>query len=231
VSRAAQAAVQPLANVLSAIANGLSDFALGVARANSIVEQNRFLENKVRASSIYREMAEALSRENAELRRLLSLPKPPGRDWVPASLQGFFPLENRVTISVGSAQGIKRGMPVIAADGLLGKVQTVSPHSAQVLLVTSPRLSVGATVRRDPAPIGILRGESPDALILEHLDFKATILVGDVVVTSGLSELTPAGIPIGTVVKIEEDPAYGSRVCRVFPNVQVGTVRNVYVLK
>jgi cell shape-determining protein MreC len=122
-------------------------------------------------------------------------------------------------------------MPVVAAAGLYGQVQTIDKHSCQVLLISSPQFRITGKVSRDPPPIGFIQGQSTGAMVFDVVDAKVLPQNGDKVFTSGLSERIPEGILIGTIVQKEEDIAYGSERCQVYPAVTIGAVREVFVLK
>lgn len=231
VTYGVQTALSPLTMGLGQLANGTSDLAAGLFSGGALRASNRRLTERAAAASLYEQNVKLLLADNARLRKLLELPPTPGRKRVASTVIGYFPLENRISLSVGADQGIKEGMPVIDADGLVGKVQTVDAKTSQALLITSPRLRIGAMVQREPPPAGIVIGESPRSLLLDYLDMQATVQVGDLVVTSGYSDRVPPGIPIGRVAQLYPDPANGSLRCQVFPNVQVGSLRDVYVLK
>ena len=154
-----------------------------------------------------------------------------GKTKVPAVVTGYFPNESRATANIGQSKGIKKGMPVIAGEGLYGYVQTVDKGSCQILLISSPQFKIMGRVQRDPPPLGFVTGQNTGSMVFDVVDAKALPQTGDMVFTSGLSERIPAGIPIGKIVQIEEDVAYGSKRCQVFPGVQVGAVREVYILK
>lgn len=226
-----QTLCSPVAAFFTNVANGIGDFADGIFSADDITAENRRLRSIERAAALYREQSKRYETEISRLRRMLELPEVPGKSKVPATVVGYFPFESRVTLSVGSGRGIRKGMPVVAPEGLVGTVQTVSSNACQVLLISSAQQRLVGMVERDPAPIGFVRGLSGSAMVFEVLDAKSIVQNGDTVVTSGFSDKIPAGIPIGTVVQIEEDVAYGSKRCQVFPGVQVGSIREVFVLK
>lgn len=231
VSNTVRGLTRPISGLVDGMADGISDFFGGIFSARSLRDKVRRLEQVDRANRLYNEQAMRYQREIDSLRKLINLPAVQGVKREAAEVTGYFPHEGRVTINVGSRQGIKSGMPVVASDGLLGIVQTVDTNFSQVNLISSPRLTVGAMAMRNPPAAGLLKGESPGVLSLEFLDFKAPVQVGDLVVTSGFSDRIKRGIPIGRVVQVEDDDEYGSRRCLVFPNVQIGDVREVFVLK
>lgn len=230
-SRTVRTTIEPAASALTGAANWMSDFTAGIAESAALKAENRRLKEVARAAALYGETVSRITSESARLRKLLDLPKVPGRSRIAGTVIGYMPTENRITISVGRATGVRQGMPVVTADGLAGVIQTVDATSCQALLISSPRLPVGALIRRDPPTAGIVRGESARSLSLDYLDMQASVQVGDLVETSGYSERIPPGIPIGKVIQVQDDPEYGSRRCQVFPNVQVGTLRDVYVLR
>jgi rod shape-determining protein MreC len=226
-----QFVVNPGAGLLNNTANSTSDFFRGLSNSQSLVAENRRLKQLEIAAQQYLERLRFHKQENDQLRKLINLPPVPGKRQIPAQIIMYAPLENRVTINRGSNQGIKPNLPVVAAEGLVGTVQTVSANSAQVVLISSPQLRVGAVVNRQPKPFGIIRGESTNKMILQISDIKSTVEPGDVVMTSGLGELIPGGIPIGIVSMREADEEYGALQCQVFPYVRIGDIREVYVLR
>lgn len=152
---------------------------------------------------------------------------------MPAEVIGYFPYENRFTLNVGWDSGVKVGQPVVAAGGLLGKIQVVTGKTSQVLLLASPEPSnrIGALALRNPPSAGLLRGESSATFVLEFSDPKAPVATGDLVVTAGFSEHIPRGIPIGRVIQVDDNVEFGKRQARVYPSASIGNVREVFVLK
>lgn len=231
VSGSIQQVVNPVASGLTAVANGTSDFFGGLFGARSLKERNRELEALAVASELYTSEVSRLNREIENLRKSIGLPDLPGKTKIPADVIGFLPAEYRITISAGKADGVRAGLPVICADGLVGVVQSVLDRTSQVTLIYSPNLKIGGVAQRNPPPAGLLRGESPEKLILEFVDIDAPAKVGDIVTTSGFSEKIPGGIPIGKIVQVDDDRSFGTRRAQIFPNVQIGSVREVFVLR
>lgn len=231
ISKVVRFLVEPAAGGVAGAANGVSDFFAGMARGASLASENRRLREAEAAAALYQERVDFLVAEIDKQRKLLGLPTYPGVRKIPALVIQYAPLENRMTINRGTRHGIKARLPVVAGDGLVGVVQTADALSSQVLLISSPRIQVGAVVNRDPAPYGIIRGEAANKMIMEIAGIKSTVEPGDVVLTSGLGELIPGGIPIGIVSQKESDEEYGTLRCQIFPFVHVGDVREVVVLR
>lgn len=116
-------------------------------------------------------------------------------------------------IDLGSKHGVKRNMAVITVDGLIGIVSAVSPYSATVTPVSeldenSPTFnSIAATVfGREDESFGILSGynKSTGKLIMTKIDENDKMEIGDTVITSGLGNVYPRGLIVGTIEAKQE---------------------------
>jgi rod shape-determining protein MreC len=219
--------------VLSNVLQGIGNFTYGIVRSPALVAENQHLKDQLAALNAYTETIDRHESEVDSLRKLHNLLQVPGKDRLLTQVVGYFPNEHRFTISAGTSSGVKIGQPVIAPEGLIGVVQTVSTKSAQAQLLTSPPpFAIGAIVAgHNPPPAGLLRGETSNTFVLQFDDPQAPVKVGDLVVTSGFSEHIPRGVPIGRVIQVVDDVEFGRRQARVYPNVSIGKVREVYVLR
>ena len=110
-------------------------------------------------------------------------------------------LNNSLSVNVGRKDGIKRGMPLINSDGLIGKVILVANNYSQIMPLSHPLFRVSAQLQGGKAN-GIITWDisSPSYLIMEFVPKTVPIDTGMVVQTSGLGNEFPAGIPIGEVI-------------------------------
>ncbi|MBC7185955.1 MAG: rod shape-determining protein MreC [Calditrichaeota bacterium] len=150
-------------------------------------------------------LAEARA-ENERLRALLGFTTQAPLDYVPArvigtSTQGFV---NCVILDVGSGKGLRKNMPVVCAEGLVGKLYTVGRDQSLAQLLTDRNARVSARVQRSRVT-GIVRSVHANLFLLEQVPKRADVRVGDVVVTSGLTPMFPAGLKIGTVSAVSEE--------------------------
>lgn len=226
---ALQAVVVPVAAPIGAAWDSAVDFVTGMGQVNALRQENRLLRRTLRSMEIYAVREQSLVQELGALRSLAAMPNF-GRRRVFADVVGYFPYENRALLNVGSKSGVRPGLAVVAAGGLLGVVQNVGPDRAQVTLLTSPTLRVGALIPRNPPVAGIVRGEAAENVLLEFLDTTMPVEVGNWVVTSGFSATIPRGVPIGRVIQVQSEPDFGARRARVAPQVRIGEVREVVVL-
>jgi rod shape-determining protein MreC len=108
----------------------------------------------------------------------------------------------------GSEDGIQPGYIVSGIGGIVGRVMEVTPHTSRVLLISDPSSKVGVTVSRS-RNMGYIRGQSANRVIMVFVDKVPDVRKGDVITTSALSHLFPAGLPVGIVesVSFNKSPA------------------------
>jgi len=143
---------------------------------------------------------------------------PDGTDPVTARVVGRSPTVwySTVTIDKGSGDGVHVDDPVVAAEGLAGKVTQTTSNTAQVTLITDADSAVTARVSSSGAT-GVVEPDvgNPNDLQLDYLERGTDIAEGSMVVTAGFStgdlgSIFPPGIPIGRITKasVEEQQAY-----------------------
>jgi rod shape-determining protein MreC len=143
---------------------------------------------------------------------------PNGTDPVTARVVGRSPTVwySSVTIDRGSGDGVHIDDPVVAAQGLAGKITQTTPNSSQVTLITDADSAVTARVTPGGAT-GVVEPDvgNPNDLQLDYLERGTNIAEGQMVVTAGFStgnlgSIFPPGIPIGKITRatVEEQQAY-----------------------
>lgn len=111
-----------------------------------------------------------------------------------------------VMINKGADHGVTLNMPVITPDGLVGLVVNVNAKTAQIYLITDREIAVGVIVQPSREARGIVEGiGAAHELRMENIPYYSEIQPGDVVVTSGLSEIYPKGIRVGTVKLLHQE--------------------------
>ena len=128
-----------------------------------------------------------------------------------------------IYIDKGSHDGIKPDMPVITADGIVGKVLRVFGTTSQVLLIDDQTSGVGAILEKSRLQ-GVLRGTPAGEIVLEKVTADETVQPGERVLTSGGDQVFPKGLPVGTVTKV-------STASDLFLNVRVKPTANLSKLE
>ena len=138
-----------------------------------------------------------------------------------------------VQIDLGSRDGIRENLPVLTANGLVGRVSSVSYTHAQVVLVGDPNCRVSAIVENPARDMGIISPGGPldNAFVdLSYLSGNAILQAGQNVITSGLGGVFPKGIPIGQVVDARPVEFGLYTEARVKLLVNLGSLEQVWVL-
>ncbi|MFJ2769517.1 rod shape-determining protein MreC [Streptomyces sp. NPDC087300] len=126
-----------------------------------------------------------------------------------------------VTIDAGANDGLKRDMTVLNGDGLVGRVTTVGPNTATVLLANDPDFTVGTRMEKTDE-LGFATGQGDQPLSVQLLNGKAKVKKGDRLVTFGSQKDRPfvPGVPVGEVVRV--DPSGGDLTRNVYVKPYVG---------
>lgn len=143
---------------------------------------------------------------------------------------------NTITINKGSSSGVYEEMPVINADGLIGKVISTTALTSTVRLITTSdtnnKISV-AIISDNNKLYGLINGYNyeNETLEVEGISNTKTVRVGDLVYTSGLGGVFPSGILIGKVDSITTDSYDLSKIINVKPSVSFEDINYVSILK
>ncbi len=149
------------------------------------------------------EQAKALARENAELRALLAVRALPEWQTARAALlyRGHDWFGQKIVIDRGASGGMRNGLPVIDAVGLVGQVSRVFPGSSEVTLVTSPGQLTPVVIERT-GQRGLAAGLGQGRLELRYMPRQADVRVGDRLFTSGIDRVYPAALPVAQVTRV-----------------------------
>lgn len=202
VKSGARDAFAPLQSGASAVFDPVANVINGILHYGDLEKENARLRDELASQRNTVAKAQDAERERQALLDLNGIKFLPDIQTISARVIGTSAssLELTADLDKGTSSGIARGMPVVAADGLVGRVIDVSQRRSVVLLVTDPNSDVGVRFvsTNDTA---VARGNGPGGpLQVDLLEGNATATLGEVVVTSGLQQsVFPAGIPVGTV--------------------------------
>jgi rod shape-determining protein MreC len=185
---------------------------------SSLQNEVRDLKNQQVAQAQAMQLAQLQMAENAHLRRLLE-----AREYLPTgSIMGEIlydardPSTRRIVLDRGARNGVQPGLPVIDNAGVIGQVTRVFPFTSEVTLLTDRDQAIPVQVLRSGLrSIAYGRGHS-GLLDLRFVAPDADIQVGDVIVTSGLDGMYPAGLAVAKVMQVEKVAAgaFGRVVCQ-----------------
>src|SRR5450631_2710651 len=133
----------------------------------------------------------------------------------------------RILVDKGARDGVYVGQAVLDAGGVFGQVARVGQLTAEVILVSDAAHAIPVQVNRNGLrTIAVGMGDM-GRLKLPYLPTSADVIVGDLLVTSGLGGGFPAGYPVGTVAEVKRDPAQSLADVEVRPAAALDRSREV----
>ena len=192
--------------------------------------QNADLRRQLDDVRVQYQERRALADRATQLEALLQLRDRSNVQTLPAEViaSSASPDFRTLTIDKGISSGLKADMAVIAGAGAVGRVVVPSIGAAKVQLLVDRNAAVGALIERSRAQ-GVALGGGDDRLRLEYVSEASDVVVGDLVVTSGIDGIYPKGFTIGQVESVEKSgPAY--KRITVKPAVNFSSLETVLVV-
>lgn len=194
-------------------------------------EANRLKTENALLKLTRQRLQEALLQQR-RLQNLVKLPEEPKYDFIAARVIGFG-IEHGVRsliLNVGEADSIAENMPVINGNGLIGRIISVTDGQAITQVLMDHNSLVSARLQRSRES-GTISWTGNSWLNLLYISRDVPVLLGEEVVTSGLSEIYPPNLIIGYVSHIEQNEYDLFKDIRVNPAVDFKAVEEVLVLK
>ncbi|MDI9569456.1 MAG: rod shape-determining protein MreC [Pseudomonadota bacterium] len=169
--------------------------------------------------------------EGVRLQKLLALKERSEYESVPARIIGIDQksLLKTILINRGSAHGIRKGLPVINEQGILGRIVETSWHVSRVLLISDGNSNVDAAIQGSRAQ-GILQGTGAGRCALKYIAKTEEVKEGDMVVSSGMTEIFPKGLLLGSVIRADKKAAGLFQTIEVAPAVDFSRMEEALVL-
>jgi len=202
IGMAIEAAIAPIATGLSRISDVVDREWAFVTEIGRLRTENARLATEVARLREENAQLHEAAQETGRLRSLLAFRAQPYHT-LAARVIGRDPSHwfNTMLVDRGGADGVRRNDPVVTSEGLVGRVIETSGSWARVLLILDPRSAVGVLVGRS-RDAGVVEGQGQPILHIKYLSRDAEIQPGDQVVTAGLGEIFPRGLPVGAVVGV-----------------------------
>ena len=165
-------------------------------------------ENFLQAGQL--QSQQALIAENRHLRQLLEMKERVEQTSTVAEILyvGRDPFSRKVVIDKGSSQGIEEGAAVVDDTGLIGQVTRALPWTAEIALISDRAQVVPVQVVRNGLRAAVFGVGYDGALDLRFMPVNTDVENGDLLVTSGIDGVYPAGLPVALVSNIERNAAY-----------------------
>ncbi|HET6460579.1 MAG TPA: rod shape-determining protein MreC [Syntrophales bacterium] len=143
--------------------------------------------------------------EGIRLQKLLALKENPNHQTIAARVIGKdqTSIMKTILIDKGTSHGLQLDLPVIADQGVVGRIVETSAHVSRVLLLIDENSNTDALIQENRIQ-GILQGAASLGCSLKYVTKTETVGVGNIVVTAGLSGIFPKGLLLGTVKNVEK---------------------------
>src|SRR4051794_11403155 len=223
--------------LFSEVQRGLSGSVLGIRSVWSgyiglrqAKVENEALKRDLAAAQIATQEQRALADRTRGLQQLLDLREHLTLKTVAAEIIGAAatPDFRTLTIDNGTRDGIRGDMSVIAPAGVVGRLVVPSLRSSKVQLLIDRNAAAGAIIERTRAQ-GVVVGGGDDRLRLDYMSEVFDVVVGDLVVTSGIDGIYPKGFVIGRVETVERAGSAYKRIV-IKPAVDFSSLEEVLVV-
>ena len=216
--------------VMSSGVSGIRHGWGGYIGLRNLRAENDALKRDLAAAQIAAQEQSALASRARGLEKLLELRDRTSLQTTAAEIIGVASAQDfrTVTIDKGTRDGLRPDMAVIAPAGVVGRIVVPSARSAKVQLLVDRNAAAGAIVERTRAQ-GVVVGAGGERLEMEYVSEAYDIVVGDVVVTSGIDGIYPKGFVIGRIESVERSGGAYKRIT-VRPAVDFNGIEEVLVV-
>lgn len=229
--------IQPVQSFAAKASNGIISFVQKLFKTSDADKELEQLQVRMAQLEQAADENAKLKAENERLKKLLNYVETlENYEYVTAVVTGnsqgvWF---ETFTINAGRNKGIEKDMPVVCAEGLVGRVIEVGANWSKATAIIDPSSEVSVMVERT-RDIGVVRGSfsatSDNQLELYFLPSGFDLVPGDKIVTSGMSSIFPKTITVGTVSEVTRRSAEGSQSNAIIePAVDFGHLEEVLVL-
>ena len=178
-----------------------SDYLGAVSRA-------RALETELTAARAELQKAAADRLALAQLRRLQKVREPTRTIIATARIVSATSgsVIRTAMVAAGRSDGVVPGLPVIGADGLIGRTIEAGSGAARVLLLTDPASRIPVVIASTGQAALAVGTNRPSLELRDRVGADVPIKAGERLLTSGDGGVFPPGVPVGTVISAEEPP-------------------------
>jgi rod shape-determining protein MreC len=231
-----QSIVYPIQRGASGLGNWVGGLFGGVGQLRRASAENEQLRAQIEQMQIELRDKREKSAAAERLKKLLQLTEQSQYKTVVAQVIARDPTMwfDAISIDKGRWSGIENNMPVITADGIVGRVVSTGPVSAQVMLITDEKSGAGAIVGQlgQSNAIGSIKGMSESGLLdLRYVSGLEKVQIGDMVFTTGQDGIYPAGYSIGQVIEVRPGSATQAQVIHIRPSAGLDRLKEVAVLQ
>lgn len=213
-----------------------------ISQLVSAREENKILQERITSLLQEREKLQEAISESKRLKRILNYQEETPYELVSARVVGWTPslFSSALLVNKGINQGFEKDTPVVAWQegvnpqdngmAVVGRISESGPDMSKVLLITDSNSELAAMVQRSREK-GVIAGTGERFLLLKYLSPTADLEIGDLIITSGMGRIFPAGLVIGSVEEVLRGVGGLEKRARVVPRLNINQLEDVQIIK
>ena len=223
---------QPFYAVVQAPSQAWSWLTGNFSDRTTLQSENQRLNEELRLARVKMLRFDSLEEENKRLRAIREASQGIGQRTLIAEIVkvDVDPFRHRIRINKGSSDGVFKDQPVLDAFGIVGQVTRVDRYGAEVILISDAAHAIPVQINRNGIRSIAVGIGDVGKLSLPYLTVESDNKVGDLLVSSGLDGIFPAGYPVATITGVKRDPAETFAVVEAKPLAQLDRIREVLLL-
>ena len=236
----------PNPRIVSKLLSETGRIGRSISQLVSAREENKILQERITSLLQEKEKLQETISESKRLKRILNYQEETPYELVSARVVGWTPslFSSALLIDKGINQGFEKDTPVVAWQegvapmkserlngmAVVGRISESGPDMSKVLLITDSNSELAAMVQRSREK-GVIAGTGERSLLLKYLSPTADLEIGDLIITSGMGRIFPAGLVIGSVEEVLRGVGGLEKRARVVPRVNINQLEDVQIIK
>jgi len=228
--------ISPAVSGVNRVITNIDNYIKRFKNAGEILAENEKLKKQLAEERLNNILMKKYEIQNERLRKLLDFKELTSYETQGAKVIGYGPSKwkEKILINKGSKDGLKDGMTVVTYNGsFVGQINYITSDSAQVEMVNNSGFVVAGIVQReDSRAVGLVKGNQENSKynIMDNLSWDSDIRENDLILTSGLSNTYPKGLPIGKVTEVNPDNYGVSQKAKIDLFIDLNTIEEVLVI-
>lgn len=226
------AAANPIYTVVQTPGQAWNWLTSSFADRDQLRTENTELSEQLRLARVKLLQFDSLREENVRLRAVREASSGVGGRTMIAEIMrvDVDPFRHRVRINKGADDGVFMSQPVLDAFGIVGQIVQVDKYTATLILISDAEHAIPVQVNRNGIRSIAVGAGDLSKLSLPYMTVESDVKAGDLLVSSGLDGIFPAGYPVASVIKVERNTADTFATVEARPLAQLDRDREVLLL-
>ena len=247
VKAGAHNTIAPFQNAISLLTHKIANLSSSILHPNHNSDKKKEMLTEIAQLQLEVNEMKLIEKENIALRKIIHFKNRQIKELLICEViarQGSDGWWQTITVNRGQDDGITKGSAVLTTDGLIGRIHAISKNTSTIQLITDHSCNISCTLPRTKS-FGIIQGagitidgNTPleilapiNPLKMDYISKEIIIEEDDLVVTSGLGKIFPAGLVVGHVTKVKLDRSGLYQRATVTPSANLSKLHYVFVIK